>query len=71
MKEITHNSPHLYLCVPTAGVTMLSQHPAIKGAGMNAEAFSHQVAEAGRVQICAAADDTVLGQTAQFPGHVG
>lgn len=38
---------------------------------MDAEAFGHQVAEACRVQVGAAADDTVLGQTAQFPGHIG
>lgn len=58
-------------CALTAGVPVLSQHPAIEGAGVDAEAFSHQVAEAGRVQVGAAADDTVLRQTAQFPGHIG
>ncbi len=59
------------LCVPTTGISVLSQHPAVKGAGMDAEPFGHQVAEAGRIQVGAAADDAVLGQTAQFPGYIG
>lgn len=38
---------------------------------MDAQALSHQETEAGGVQVGAAADDTVLGQAAQLPGHVG
>lgn len=50
---------------------MLSKHPAIKWTGMDAKALGHQVAEAGRVQVSATANDTVLGQATQFPGHIG
>lgn len=38
---------------------------------MDAQALGHQVTETGRVQVGATADDAVLGQTAQLPGHVG
>lgn len=61
----------LLLHVLTAGVSVLAQHPAIEGAGVDAETFGHQVTEAGGVQVGAAADDTVLGQAAQLPGDVG
>lgn len=50
---------------------MLSKHPAIEGAGVDAQALGHQVAEASRVQVGAAADDPVLRQSAQLPGDVG
>ena len=59
------------MCVPTTGVSVLSQHPAVEGGGVDAEALGHQVAEAGGVQVGAAADDAMFGQTAQFPGHIG
>lgn len=55
---------------PTTGVSMLAQHPAMEGAGMDPEAFSHQVAKAGRVQVGAAANHTVLGQATQLPGDI-
>lgn len=50
---------------------MLPQDPAIEAAGMDAQLVGHQIAEAGRVQIGATADDAVFGQAAQLPGHVG
>lgn len=50
---------------------MLAQHPAVEGAGVDAEVFGHHLTEASRVQVGAAADDAVLGQTAQLPGDIG
>lgn len=38
---------------------------------MDADAFSHQVTEPSRVQVGAAANDTMLGQAAQFPSYIG
>lgn len=55
----------------TAGVSVLAQHPAVEGAGVDAQLLGHEEAETSGVQVCAAADDAVFGQTAQFPGHVG
>lgn len=49
---------------PTTGVSVLAQHPAVEGRGMDAQALGHQVAKASRVQVGAAADDAVFGQTA-------
>lgn len=54
----------------TTGVSMFSQDPAVEAAGMDAQFVSDQEAEAGGVQVGAAADDTVHGKAAQFPGHV-
>lgn len=59
------------LCAPTTGVSMLAQHPAVEGAGVDAKLFGHHLTKASRVQVGAAADDAVLGETAQFPGNVG
>lgn len=50
---------------------MLSQDIAIEAAGVNAQFLGHDVAEASRVQVGPAADNTVLWQAAQLPGHVG
>lgn len=55
----------------TTGVSVLPQHPAVEGAGVDAEAFGHHVTEASGVQVGAAANDAVLWQTAQLPGHIG
>lgn len=55
----------------TAGVSVLSQDPAIEAAGVDSQFVSHQEAEARRVQVGAAADDAVLGEATQLPGHVG
>ncbi len=62
----------LYLCVAglTAGVAMFSQNPSVEAAGMQAQPLAHQIPEASRVQVGPAADDAVLGQAAQLPGHV-
>lgn len=50
---------------------MLSQDVAVEAGGVDAQLLRHDVAEAGGVQVGAAADDAVFGQTAQLPGHVG
>lgn len=55
----------------TAGVSVFAQHPAVEGAGVDAQALSHQVTEASGVQVGAAANDAVFGQAAQLPGHIG
>lgn len=55
----------------TAGVSVLSQDPAVEAAGVDSQFVGHQEAEARRVQVGAAADDAVLGEAAQLPGHVG
>ena len=49
---------------------MFSQDPAVEAAGVDPELLGHQEAEACRVQVGAAADDTVLGEAAQFPGDI-
>lgn len=61
----------IILIIITAWVSVLSNDPAVATAGVQVELLSHQVAETGRVQVGAAADDAVLGQTAQLPGYVG
>lgn len=50
---------------------MLPQDPAVEAAGVDPQLVGHQEAESRRVQVGAAADDAVLGEAAQFPGHVG
>lgn len=57
--------------LPTAGVSVLPQDPAVEAAGVDAQFVGDQEAEAGRVQVGAAADDAVLGKAAELPGHVG
>lgn len=57
--------------VLTAGVSMLSDNPTMAARWVNAQLLSHQVTETSRVQVCATADHTVPGQTAQLPGYVG
>ena len=49
---------------------MFSQDPAIEAARVDPQFFGHQEAEACGVEVCAAADDTVFGKAAQFPGDV-
>ena len=61
----------LELWILTTSVSMFSQDPPVEAAGVDSQFVSHQEAEAGRVQVGAAADDAVLGEAAQFPGHVG
>lgn len=67
--------PWFFLCacsqILTAGVSVFPQDPSVEAAGVDSQFFSHQEAEAGRVQVGAAADDAVLGEAAQFPGHIG
>lgn len=50
---------------------MLSQDVAVEAAGVDAQPLGHHVAEAGGVQVGAAAEDAVLGEAAELPGHVG
>lgn len=50
---------------------MLSQDITVEAAGVDAQFLGHDVAEASRVQVGPAADDTVLWQAAQLPCHVG
>lgn len=50
---------------------MLSDDPAVAAGRVQVELLSHEVAETGRVQVGAGADDAVTGETAQLPGHVG
>lgn len=50
---------------------MLAQDPAVEAAGVDPQLVGHQEAEPSRVQVGAAADDAVLGEAAQLPGHVG
>lgn len=61
----------IIFAVLTARVSMFSNNPTVAARWVNAQLLSHQVTETSRVQVCAAADDTVPGQTAQLPGHVG
>ncbi len=50
---------------------MLSDDPAVAAGRVEVELLSHEVAETGRVQVGARANDAVTGETAQLPGHVG
>ena len=50
---------------------MLSDDPAMAGGRVDVQFLSHQVAETGRVQVGAGANDTVAWETAQLPGDVG
>lgn len=54
----------------TTCVSMLSQDPSVEAARVDSQFVSHQETEACRVQVGAAADDTVLWKPAQFPGHI-
>lgn len=54
----------------TTGVSVFSQDPAIEAAGVDSQFVGHQEAEACRVQVSAAADDAMLGKTAEFPGYI-
>lgn len=49
---------------------MLSQDPSVEAAWVDSQFVSHQETEACRVQVGAAADDTVLWKPTQFPGHI-
>lgn len=55
----------------TTGVSVLSDDPAVAAGRVEVELLSHEVAETGRVQVGAGADDAVAGEAAQLPGHVG
>lgn len=50
---------------------MLSQDPAVEAAGVDPQLVGYQKAESCRVQVGAAANDSVLREAAQFPGHIG
>lgn len=50
---------------------MLSQDVAVEATRVDAQLLGHDEAEAGRVQVGAAADDPVFGKAAELPGHVG
>lgn len=55
----------------TAGVAVLANDPAVAAGRVEVELFAHEVAETGRVQVGAGADDAVAREAAQLPGHVG
>lgn len=50
---------------------MLADDPAVAAGRVEVELLAHEVAETGRVQVGAGADDTVAREAAQLPGHVG
>lgn len=50
---------------------MLSDDPAMATGRVQVELFSHEVAEAGTVQVGARADDAMTWETAQLPSDVG
>lgn len=50
---------------------MLSDDPAVATGRVDVQLLSHEVAETGRVQVGARANDAVTGETTQLPGHVG
>lgn len=50
---------------------MLSDDPTMAARGVEVEVLSHEVAETGRIQVGARANDTVTGEAAQLPGHIG
>ncbi len=50
---------------------MFANDPTVAARWVDAQLLSHQITETTRVQVCATANDTVPGQTAQLPGHVG
>lgn len=50
---------------------MLANDPAMAAGRVEVELLAHEVAEAGRVQVGAGADDAVAREAAQLPGHVG
>lgn len=50
---------------------MLANNPAVAAGRMEVELLSHDVAETGRVQVGARANDTVTGQATELPCHIG
>lgn len=50
---------------------MLSDDPSVAAQGVDAQPFSHEVAETGRVQITATTNNTVFGEATDLPGHIG
>lgn len=50
---------------------MLADDPAVAAGGVEVKLLCHEVAETGRVQVGAGADDAVTGEAAQLPGYVG
>ncbi|KAI1232564.1 hypothetical protein IHE44_0006392 [Lamprotornis superbus] len=55
----------------TTGISMLSNDPSMAAQGVDAQPFSHEVAETGRVQIAATTNNTVFGEATDLPGHIG
>lgn len=55
----------------TAGVSMLSNHPAVAAGWMQTQFLTHQEAKPSRVQVSAATNYTVSGKATQLPRHVG
>lgn len=49
---------------------MLANDESVARGGSHSELLGHQEAESRGVQVGAGADDTVLGQPAELPGHV-
>lgn len=50
---------------------MLSNNPPMAAQRMDAQSFSHEVAETGWVQIAATTDNTVFRKATDLPGHIG
>lgn len=50
---------------------MLSNDPAVTAGRVEVELLCHDVAETGRVQVGTRANDTMTGETTQFPCHIG
>ena len=57
--------------VPTAGVSVLPQDPAVEAAGVDAQFGGDQEPEARRVQVGATTDDALLRKAAELPGDIG
>lgn len=55
----------------TAGISVLSHDPSVAAQGVDAQPLSHEVAETGRVQIAATANNAVFGEATDLPGHIG
>lgn len=55
----------------TTRVSVLSNDPAVAAGRVKMELLSHDVAETGRVQVGARANDAVTGETTQLPCHIG
>lgn len=50
---------------------MLANNPAMAAEGMDVQPLSHEMAKTGRIQIAPTANNTVLREATDLPGHVG